>query len=312
MLRSLFFLSLGFLSLIFADPARAEKRVALVIGISNYQQVPRLANPVRDAEAIAGLFKKAGFDVVDEKRDLGIADMRRVVREFSEKSRDADIAVVYYAGHGIEVDGTNYLVPSDAKLVSDFDVEDETVSLDRVIRALDSVKRLKLIILDACRDNPFATTMKRSVVSRSVGRGLGKIEPAMSDTLIAFAAKAGAVASDGDGQNSPFATALVKYITEPGLDLRLAFGRVRDDVSEADRKLQRNEGMDALHHPGGRYNFAVAATSEAKSGPCGLSMPSPSWKRSNPTSVTPAFSSTAFTLLSPSCTHTCSSKTTSS
>jgi uncharacterized caspase-like protein len=114
--------------------------------------------------------------------------------------------------------------------LSDFDVEDETVSLDRVIRALDSVKRLKLIILDACRDNPFATTMKRSIASRSVGRGLGKVEPAMSDTLIAFAAKAGAVASDGDGQNSPFATALVKYIAEPGLDLRLAFGRVRDDV----------------------------------------------------------------------------------
>src|ERR1700733_10390428 len=230
MLRSLFFLSLGFLSLIFADPARAEKRVALVIGISNYQQVPRLANPVRDADAIAGLFKKAGFDVVDEKRDLGIADMRRVVREFSEKSRDADIAVVYYAGHGIEVDGTNYLVPSDAKLVSDFDVEDETVSLDRVLKALEGTKRLRLVILDACRDNPFANTMKRSLASRSVGRGLAKIEPTMSDTLIAFAAKAGAVASDGDGANSPFATALVKHIAEPGLDLRLAFGRVRDDV----------------------------------------------------------------------------------
>src|SRR3984885_7442559 len=230
MLRSLFFLSLGFLSLIFADPARAEKRVALVIGISNYQQVPRLANPVRDADAIAGLFKKAGFDVVDEKRDLGIADMRRVVREFSEKSRDADIAVVYYAGHGIEVDGTNYLVPSDAKLVSDFDVEDETVSLDRVLKALEGTKRLRLVILDACRDNPFANTMKRSLASRSVGRGLAKIEPAMSDTLIAFAAKTGAVASDGDGANSPFATALVKHIAEPGLDLRLAFGRVRDDV----------------------------------------------------------------------------------
>jgi hypothetical protein len=158
MSRSLFFLSLGFLSLIFADPARAEKRVALVIGISNYQQVPRLANPVRDADAIAGLFKKAGFDVVDEKRDLGIADMRRVVREFSEKSRDADIAVVYYAGHGIEVDGTNYLVPSDAKLVSDFDVEDETVSLDRLLRALDPVKRLRLVILqqhEEKRRQPF-------------------------------------------------------------------------------------------------------------------------------------------------------------
>ena len=198
--------------------------------MSKYQQVPRLANPARDADVVAALFKQAGFDTINNQRDLGIVDLRRVIREFSETSRDADIAVVYYAGHGIEVDGTNYLVPADAKLVSDFDIEDETVSLDRVLKALEGTKRLRLVILDACRDNPFANTMKRSLASRSVGRGLAKIEPTMSDTLIAFAAKAGAVASDGDGANSPFATALVKHIAEPGLDLRLAFGRVRDDV----------------------------------------------------------------------------------
>jgi uncharacterized caspase-like protein len=228
--RSALAIFLGFLFCISASPVTAEKRVALVIGMSRYQQVPQLANPAHDADAMSALFKKAGFDVVDSERDLGISDLRRVVREFSETSRDADISVVYYAGHGIEVDGTNYLVPADAKLLSDFDVEDETVSLDRVLKALDPVRRLKLVILDACRDNPFAKSMKRSVASRSIGRGLAKIEPAMSDTLIAFAAKAGAVASDGDGQNSPFATALVKYIAEPGLDLRLAFGRVRDEV----------------------------------------------------------------------------------
>jgi uncharacterized caspase-like protein len=228
--RSALLFFAGLLFCILANPALAEKRVALVIGMSKYQQVPRLANPARDADAMAALFKRAGFDVIDNERDLGITDLRRVIREFSETSRDANIAVVYYAGHGMEVDGTNYLVPADAKLLSDFDVEDETVSLDRVLRALDNVKRLKLVILDACRDNPFARTMKRSVASRSIGRGLAKVEPTMSDTLIAFAAKAGAVASDGDGQNSPFATALVKYIAEPGLDLRLAFGRVRDEV----------------------------------------------------------------------------------
>jgi uncharacterized caspase-like protein len=227
-----------FLISIAADPALADKRVALVIGMSKYQQVPQLTNPARDADAMTALFKSAGFDVVDSARDLGVSDFRRAVREFSETSRNADIAVVYYAGHGIEVDGNNYLIPADARLLSDFDVEDETVSLDRVVRALDSVKRLKLVILDACRDNPFATTMKRSIASRSVGRGLGKVEPSMSDTLIAFAAKAGAVASDGEGQNSPFATALVKYITEPGLDLRLAFGRVRDDVLKSTSNRQ--------------------------------------------------------------------------
>ena len=229
-MRSAFLFLIGFLFCLSADPALADKRVALVIGMSKYQQVPRLANPARDADVVAALFKQGGFDIVNNQRDLGIVDLRRVIREFSETSRDADIAVVYYAGHGIEVDGTNYLVPADAKLVSDFDIEDETVSLDRVLKALEGTKRLRLVILDACRDNPFANTMKRSLASRSVGRGLAKIEPAMSDTLIAFAAKAGAVASDGDGANSPFATALVKHIAEPGLDLRLAFGRVRDDV----------------------------------------------------------------------------------
>jgi uncharacterized caspase-like protein len=228
--RRAFVLLLGFFCFISCSSARADKRVALVIGISKYQSVPRLANPARDAEAMSSLFKSAGFDVVESGRDLGISDLRKSIRQFSDTSRDADIAVVYYAGHGIEVDGTNYLVPADAKLASDFDVEDETISLDRVLRALDGAKRLKLVILDACRDNPFAKTMKRSVSTRSIGRGLAKIEPAMSDTLIAFAAKAGAVASDGDAKNSPFATALVKHIAEPGLDLRLAFGRVRDEV----------------------------------------------------------------------------------
>jgi uncharacterized caspase-like protein len=230
MLRSLVLLLFGFSLFIFADPARAEKRVALVIGISNYQQVPRLANPSRDAEALGTLFKKAGFDIVDDGRDLGITDLRRVIREFAEKSRDADIAVIYYAGHGIEVDGSNYLVPADARLASDFDVEDETVSLDRVLRALEPVKRLRLVILDACRENPFSNNIKKNVASRSIGRGLARIEPATPNTLVAFATRAGAVAGDGDGENSQYASALVKYIAEPGVDLRVAFGRVRDEV----------------------------------------------------------------------------------
>jgi uncharacterized caspase-like protein len=230
MLRTLFLLFIGFSLLAVTEPARAEKRVALVIGISNYQRVPRLANPMRDAEALGTLFKQAGFDVVDEARDVGISDLRRAIREFSEKSRDADIAVVYYAGHGIEVDGTNYLVPADAKLASDFDVEDETVSLDRLLRSLDLVRRLRLVILDACRENPFSNAMKRNVASRSIGRGLARIEPTTSNTLVAFATKAGAVADDGNGENSQFAAALVKYLAEPGVDLRLALGRVRDEV----------------------------------------------------------------------------------
>jgi uncharacterized caspase-like protein len=231
--RSAFLFLLALIFSMSTDAAWAGKRVALVIGVSAYKQVPQLANPARDADAMTALFKKAGFDTVDSRRDLGIAELRRAIRDFSATSQDAEVAVVYYAGHGMEVDGVNYLVPADARLASDFDIEDETVSLDRVMRALDGAKRLKLVILDACRDNPFATSMKRTVASRAIGRGLAKVEPSMSDTLIAFAARAGAVASDGDGQNSPFATALVRNITEPGLDLRIAFGRVRDEVLKA-------------------------------------------------------------------------------
>ncbi|QQO22771.1 caspase family protein [Bradyrhizobium diazoefficiens] len=210
--------------------AMAERRVALVIGNSAYKSAPRLTNPVNDATLVGGMFKKAGFDHVDVRLDLNAADMRRSLREFAGRTRDAEIAVIYYAGHGIELDGTNYLIPTDAALETDGDVLDETVALDRALFAVEPAKQLRLVILDACRDNPFAKTMKRTVASRAIGRGLAKIEPTSPNTMIAFAAKAGSTASDGDAKNSPFATALVERLPTPGLDLRKAFGFVRDDV----------------------------------------------------------------------------------
>jgi uncharacterized caspase-like protein len=237
-MRSALLVVLALIVMLTSGKAHAEKRVALIIGMSKYERVPQLVNPARDAEAVSSLFRSVGFDIVNTEHDLGIADLRRSIRNFSDIARDADIAVVYYAGHGIEVDGVNYLIPADAKLSSDFDIEDETISLDRVLKALEGAKRLKLIALDACRDNPFAKTMRRTVTSRSIGRGLAKVEPATSDMLIAFAAKAGAVASDGDGEHSPFASALVRNIAEPGLDLRLAFGRIRDEVLKATANRQ--------------------------------------------------------------------------
>src|SRR4051812_29176471 len=115
-------------------------------------------------------------------------------------------------------------------LETDGDVLDETFALDRVLFAVEPAKQLRLVILDACRDNPFAKKMKRTVGSRAIGRGLAKVEPSSPNTMIAFAAKAGSTASDGDSKNSPFATALVGHLTKPGLDLRKAFGFVRDDV----------------------------------------------------------------------------------
>src|SRR6476661_5480881 len=217
-------------SLLFCGPALAEKRVALVLGNSAYQNVAPLANPVNDSAKIASTLKDAGFDVVDSRRDLSAADTRRALRDFADRSRDADIAVVYYAGHGIEVDGGNYLIPVDAKLERDNDVFDEAFSLDRVLLAIEPAKRLRLVILDACRDNPFSKVMKRTVASRAIGQGLAKVEPTSPNMLIAYSAKAGSTAADGDGKNSPFTVALSKHLTTPGLDVRRAFGFVRDDV----------------------------------------------------------------------------------
>ena len=234
----LVFAALLILAVAHPTSASAERRVALVIGNSAYQNAPKLPNPVNDARAVAALLKNAGFDVVESRSDLGIANIRRAMRDFSNIARDADIGVVNYAGHGIEVDGTNYLIPVDAVLERDVDVDDETLSVDRVMKTLEAVKRLRLVILDACRDNPFMRSMKRTIASRSVGRGLAKVEPITSDTLIAFAAKAGSTAMDGNGKNSPFTAALIKYLATPGLDLRIAFGRVRDDVMKATSNQQ--------------------------------------------------------------------------
>ncbi len=227
-LRS-FFLAAAALLLV-SQPAWAEKRVALVLGNAAYQNVAKLPNPVNDGAVIAATLRNAGFDVVDSRQDLSAAETRRTLRDFADRARDADIAVVYYAGHGIEVDGANYLIPVDAKLERDTDVYDEALSLDRVLLAIEPAKKLRLVILDACRDNPFSKNMKRTVASRAIGQGLAKVEPSSPNMLIAYSAKAGSTAADGDGKNSPFTVALSKHLTTPGLDVRRAFGFVRDDV----------------------------------------------------------------------------------
>jgi uncharacterized caspase-like protein len=216
--------------LLVSGPAFAEKRVALVLGNSAYRNVAPLANPINDSAKIASTLKEAGFDVVDSRRDLPAAETRRALRDFADRARDADIAVVYYAGHGIEVDGANYLIPVDARLERDTDIYDEGLSLDRILIAIEPAKKLRLVILDACRDNPFSRTMKRTVASRAIGQGLAKVEPTSPNVLIAYSAKAGSTAADGDGKNSPFTAALSHHLTKPGLDVRRAFGFVRDEV----------------------------------------------------------------------------------
>src|SRR6201991_3356873 len=224
--------------LLVSEPAFAEKRVALVLGNSAYQNVAPLANPVNDGSLIAATLKDAGFDVVDFRRDLSAVETRRVLRDFADRTRDADIALVYYAGHGIEVDGGNYLIPVDARLERDTDVYDEALSLDRVLVAIEPAKKLRLVILDACRDNPFSRTMKRTLATRAIGQGLAKVEPTSPNVLIAYSAKAGSTAADGDGKNNPVTIALSKFLPTPGLDVRRAFGYVRDEVLKTTNNRQ--------------------------------------------------------------------------
>jgi hypothetical protein len=214
------------------DAAWAEKRVALIVGNSTYQTVPQLPNPSRDASAVAKMFRDAGFDSIDVQLNVGNLEFKRSIRRFEATADQADIAVVYYAGHGLEISGTNYLIPIDARLASDRDADDEAILLERLVSSADGARRLRLVILDACRDNPFVATMRRErkVANRAVVAGLGKVEPTSTDTLIAYAAKAGSTADDGDGLHSPFTAAVLKNLTVPGLDVRLAFGRVRDEV----------------------------------------------------------------------------------
>jgi uncharacterized caspase-like protein len=226
------------LTSLFSQQALAEKRVALVMGNSTYQNVARLTNPANDSEAMSATLKGAGFDVVDLKRDLTANEMRRALRGFSDTVRDADVAIVFFAGHGIEIDGVNYVIPVDAVLERDIDAFDEAIPLDRILTVIEPAKQLRLVILDPCRDNPFNKTMKRTIGARAIGRGLAKVEPTSPNTLIAFAAKAGSTASDGDSKNSPFTAALVKYLPSPGLDLRKAFGFARDDVLKATNNRQ--------------------------------------------------------------------------
>ena len=215
---------------IWVDPAYAGRRVALVVGNSFYHHAPFLPNPANDAQEMAKMFRQAGFDVVTALNDLGNVDFKRTIRLFRSSAAGSDIAVVYYAGHGIEIHGVNYLIPVDAKLAGDDDAEDEAIKLEKVIDAVEGAKELRLIILDACRDNPFAQRQRTAATRGIVNAGLGLVQPSTINTMIAYAAKGGASADDGNADHSPFTAALLNNLFAPGRDIRFAFGFVRDEV----------------------------------------------------------------------------------
>jgi tetratricopeptide (TPR) repeat protein len=212
---------------------RPGGRIALVIGNSKYESFDSLANPKRDAALIADALGKSGFQNVKLLIDASLEALSVTLRAFADDSKNANWAVVYYAGHGIELDGSNYLVPVDAKFETDADIPKESVALDQILNAVSSADKMRLVILDACRENPFVTEKK----SLSVGRGLARIEPE-SGTLVAFATKHGHVATDGAEENSPFTTSLIRRMDAPGLEINQLFRLVHDDVYTSTGKKQ--------------------------------------------------------------------------
>ncbi len=234
-MRGLMGLAVLAVSLVFATAAAAERRVALVIGNSKYDTVSELANPTKDAAAVDRTLRAIGFDV-RLVEDLDQRDLLKALKAFSDAAAGADTALIYYAGHGVEVDGRNYLVPTDAVLAKATDVEFEAILLDNVRTAVSGASKLRLVILDACRNNPFKLTNADD--KPSVGRGLSRVEPGANE-LVAYAAREGTCPSDGTGkENGPYAAALVKYLVEPGLEIRLLFSRVRDEVMSTTGQAQ--------------------------------------------------------------------------
>ena len=228
--------------------ASAAERVALVIGNSGYLNADELPNPKNDANALGAALEQLGFDV-ELQVDLDQRSMQQALRDFGLKAEVAEVAVVFYAGHGIQVASENYLLPVDARLERERDLVYEGLPLGVVLAEVAQAERLGLVILDACRDNPLADRLRRAlgpIRSRVVGQGLARVENLPGDTMIAFSTKPGEVAVDGEGDLSPFTEALIEHIHEPGVELDLLFRKVRDTVLTKTAYRQEPRSFDAL------------------------------------------------------------------
>ena len=223
-----------------AHAAKADRRVAFVVGNGAYKNVAQLPNPPIDAKAMAAVLRNVGFDVV-EGTNLTRDKMTERLLEFGKKAEGADVALFFYAGHGIAISGTNYLLPVDADIKSEMDVKlGAAINIDLTLDQTMSDAKVKLVFLDACRDNPFAAKIKSNASTRSVSVQSGLAEMKSGEgTLIAFATGPGQTALDGqEGTNSPFTRALMAHITEPGVEIQQAMTEVRAQVNEETNKGQ--------------------------------------------------------------------------
>lgn len=244
--------------------AEAERRVALVIGNSSYEHVSALANPSNDAADMAAMLKSLGFEVV-EGTNLKQNEMRETVRRFGEILQGADVGLFFYAGHGMQVAGTNYLVPTDAKLAREGDLDFDALRLDLVLAQMERETKTSIVLLDACRDNLMAQTLARTMGTRSanIGRGLARIESGVG-TFIAFATQPGNVALDGQGRNSPFTAALVKHLPAEAADLGAIMIAVRNEVLASTQGKQVPWEHSSLT---GQFYFKPATTAGAPAAP---------------------------------------------
>lgn len=250
----------GLLLVLSAGVSAAAERVALVIGNAAYQNVAALANPRRDAEALATRLTEIGFDVT-LAIDLDAMTARRAVAEFAANARGAAIALVYYAGHGIEIGGRNYLIPVDALMQDEIGAKLETVDLDAVAEAVSQARDLGLVLVDACRDNPFLAKLSRSGASRSLSRGLAPVTVEDPGLLVSFAAQPGQTAADGTGRNSPYASALLEVLGEPGLEVGFMFRKLGAKVRAATNGTQ--VPMERMQLPDKEIYLVPAATGPA-------------------------------------------------
>ena len=245
-LRSFVVAVVAFVVLVAPVVVLADGRVALVVGNSTYAHIGRLPNPENDAADMAAALRRLGFEVTTEY-DADRVELTEALRAFTRQSAGADISLVFYAGHGIEMDRVNYLVPVDARLERDVDVRFETVTLDDLLVSTVGA-RLRLVILDACRNNPLARSMQRTVASRSVSGGsFGNLDESLlgDETLVAYAAAAGTTAADGRGRNSPYTAALLSHLEEP-LEILTLFRRVRAQVLASTNGQQRPHEYQSL------------------------------------------------------------------
>jgi len=231
------------------------RKVALIVGNGAYKNVQPLANPPRDAKLIASTLEDLGFATVRLAPELTRDKFFAALHEFGTEAEKADWAVVYYAGHGMEIGGINYLIPIDAKLAADHDAETQAVALEQLIAAVSGARKLRLVILDACRDNPFAKTMQRTIALKLVNKGFSNIEPE-AGFMVVYAAKHGETALDGDSVNSPFATVLARELKTPKVEIRKLFDIVRDDVWTMTKHAQQPFTYGS---PPGREDFYFVA-----------------------------------------------------